>query len=242
MSEHSNKRIQSLQKLNKPTMEKLISPCDKEYMRMTMLKHQDTFKEQVYELHRLHNIQKILMKNMEAGSGFEVNQQGWNLENVISLTRNGYHKQKIPELKLDLERPATDDIAESDSGQVLEIINENEIELTLGPSSYNRKKVEKSLTSAHCLSSSIASNLINKTRLKTPHSSHSTIEEFSGAIIGLLQGPHSIAGCQNGIRSSYDIVEQSRQDSSQQRPWFFSSIESEHDLKIFQGHCDVLYT
>ncbi|XP_029129743.1 uncharacterized protein LOC109811159 [Cajanus cajan] len=223
MYEHSNKRIPSLQKLNRSTMEKIVRPCDKEYMRMTMLKHQDTFKEQVYELHRLYKIQKILMKNMEASIGFEVNQRGWNLENLISLTQNGYHKgaQKNLKLKFDLERPATEDIAESDGDQVLEIINESEIELTLGPSSYNRKKMETSLTSdsAHSLSSSSSgSNLINKTILKIPHSSHSTMEELNGGMIGLVQVP------QSGIRNSYDIEEQSRQESSKQPPWFFQVL------------------
>nr|KYP52406.1 hypothetical protein KK1_025711 [Cajanus cajan] len=159
-------------------MEKIVRPCDKEYMRMTMLKHQDTFKEQVYELHRLYKIQKILMKNMEAS-------------------------------------------IESDGDQVLEIINESEIELTLGPSSYNRKKMETSLTSdsAHSLSSSSSgSNLINKTILKIPHSSHSTMEELNGGMIGLVQVP------QSGIRNSYDIEEQSRQESSKQPPWFFQVL------------------
>ncbi|TKY70644.1 hypothetical protein E2542_SST06935 [Spatholobus suberectus] len=210
-------------------MEKLIRPCDKEYVRMTMLKHEDTFKEQVYELHRLYQIQKILMKNMEARKGVEGNQQGWNLKNVISLTQNGYRKgaQKNPKLNFDLERPAMEDIAESDSDRVLEIINETEIELTLGPSSYNRKKVETPLTSdsAHSLSSSsTGSSLINKTRLKTLHSSHSTREELSGAIIGLVQVPHSNAGCQSGIRNGYDIEEQSRQERSKQPPWFFQVL------------------
>lgn len=130
----------------------------------------------------MYGIQKILMKNTEANRGIEVNQRGWNLKNVISLTQNGYHKGalKNPKLKFDLEIPATEDTAESDSNGVLEIINETGIELTLGPSCYNRKKVEMPLTSdsAHRLSSSTGSSLINKTRLKTHHSSHLTIEEL----------------------------------------------------------------
>ncbi|KAK7367606.1 hypothetical protein VNO80_09621 [Phaseolus coccineus] len=184
---HSDSNIKSLVNFIKEaeqiSMEKLIRPRDKEYMRMTMLKHQDTFNEQVYELHRLYGIQKILMKNTEANRGIEVNQRGWNLKNVISLTQNGYHKGalKNPKLKFDLEMPATEDTEESDSNGVLEIINETGIELTLGPSCYNRKKVETSLASdsAHRLSSSsTGSSLINKTTLKTHHSSHLTIEEL----------------------------------------------------------------
>ncbi|XP_061338953.1 uncharacterized protein LOC133285696 [Gastrolobium bilobum] len=136
-----------MQKLNRSPMEKLIRPCNKEYMRMAMLKHEETFKEQVYELHRLYRIQIILMKNMEASRGIDVNQRGWSFKNAIfgkfknaiSLTQGGHKKgaQKNPKMNIDLENPAREDIAESDCDGNLEIINETEIELTLGHSSYN---------------------------------------------------------------------------------------------------------
>ncbi|CAI9780785.1 unnamed protein product [Fraxinus pennsylvanica] len=45
-------------------MEKLLNPYHKEYMKMAMLKHEETFQEQVFELHRLYRIQKILMKDI----------------------------------------------------------------------------------------------------------------------------------------------------------------------------------
>ncbi|KAL2551639.1 uncharacterized protein Fot_05258 [Forsythia ovata] len=45
-------------------MEKLLNPYDKEYMKMAMLKHEETFREQVFELHRLYRMQKILMKDI----------------------------------------------------------------------------------------------------------------------------------------------------------------------------------
>lgn len=217
-------------------METLIRPCDKECMRMAMLKHQEIFKEQVYELHRLYQIQKILMKNMEANIGIEVTQQRWNSKSASSLTQKGHHKGALekPTMKFDLERPALEDIAESDNDRVLEIINESEIELTLGPSSYNLKKVETPLTSdsGHSLSfSSTGSNLINKTRCRTHHSSHRTREELCGGIVGLVQVPHSTSWCQSGIRNNYDIEEQSRQGRTKQPPWLFASIESEHDLE-----------
>ncbi|KAH1163883.1 hypothetical protein GLYMA_01G192400v4 [Glycine max] len=169
------------------------------------------------------------MKNMEATRGNEVNQRGWNLKNVISLTQNGYHKgaQQNPKLNFDLERPAKEDMAEADSDGVLEVINETEIELTLGPSSYKRKKVETPLTSdsAHRLSSSsTGSSLINKTRLKTRHSSYSAAEELSGGLIGLVHVRHSTAGCQSGIRRSYEIEERSRDERTKQPPWFFQVL------------------
>ncbi|KAJ1387295.1 hypothetical protein SESBI_40117 [Sesbania bispinosa] len=213
-------------------MEKLVRPCDKEYMRMAMLKHEETFKEQVYELHRLYRIQKILMQNMEARRGIEVGEREWYFKNAITLTQNAIanHKgpQEKPQIKFDLEqRPAEEHIAESDD-RVLEIIDETEIELTLGPSSFNRrKKVETPLTSdsGHSLSSSsTGSSNINKTRCRTGHSSHTTREESGGSMIRLIQVPDSTSGCQSGIRNSFDIEEQLRQERLKQSPWLFQVL------------------
>lgn len=169
------------------------------------------------------------MKNMEANIGIEVSQQRWNSKSASSLTQKGHHKREPekPTMKFDLERPALEDIAESDSDRVLEIINETEIELTLGPSSYKCKKVETPLTSdsGHSLSfSSTGSNLIHKTRCRTHHSSHTTREELSGGMIGLVQVPHLTSGCQSGIRNNYDIEEQSRQGRSRQPPWLLQVL------------------
>ena len=180
---------------------------------------------QVYELHRLYRIQKTLMKNMEARRGSELaSQRGWNFKNAISLAQqNGHHKvaQEKTNIKFDLERPALEEIAESDIDGLLEIIDETEIELTLGPSSYNRKKVATSLTSdsGHSLTSSTGSSLIHKTRCRTHHRSHTTREELGGGIIGLVQVPHS-----SGIRNGHDIEEQSRQERSKQPPWLFQVL------------------
>ncbi|CAM8879314.1 unnamed protein product [Rhodiola kirilowii] len=44
--------------------EQHIAPYDMEWMKMAMLKHEDIFKQQVYELHRLYRIQKMLMKKI----------------------------------------------------------------------------------------------------------------------------------------------------------------------------------
>ncbi|XP_004509078.1 uncharacterized protein [Cicer arietinum] len=195
-------------------MEKVVRSCDKEYMRMAMLKHEETFKEQVYELHRLYRMQKILMQNMEARRGVEVKeQQEWYLKSAISLTQNANHKtlQKKAQIKFDLERPAEEDIAESDN-EGLENIDETEIELTLGPSSYiNRsKKVETPVTSysGHSLSSSsTGSSDINKTRRSRTHHHHHQREESHGI-----------------IRKSFDIEEQLRQERLKQSPWFFQVL------------------
>ncbi|KAK7263235.1 hypothetical protein RJT34_30822 [Clitoria ternatea] len=215
------------QKPNRSVMEKPVRSCDKEYMRMAMLKHEETFKEQVYELHRLYRIQKILMQNMEARSGIEAREQKWYFKNAISLTQNNAnHKgsQEKPQMKFDLERPAEEDITESEEG-VPEMIDETEIELTLGPSSYNRrKKVETPLTSdsGHSLSSSsTGSSHIDKTRC---HSSHTTREESGGSILPLVQVPDSTTGYQNALRNNFDFEEQLRQERLKQSPWLFQVL------------------
>ncbi|XP_058735213.1 uncharacterized protein LOC131607200 isoform X2 [Vicia villosa] len=190
-------------------MEKLVRSCDKEYMRMAMLKHEETFKQQVYELHRLYRIQKIMMQNMEARRGVEVKEQEWYFRNAISLTQNANHhkdaQEKRTQIKFDLERPAEEHIAESDDDEGIEIIDETEIELTLGPSRYNRsKKGETPITSdsGHSLSSSsTGSSGIHKIRRYT----HQKREESNGI-----------------IRNSFGLEEQLRQQERlKQSPWFF---------------------
>ncbi|CAL0311576.1 unnamed protein product [Lupinus luteus] len=210
-------------------MEKLSRPWHKEHMRIAMLEQEETFKEQVYELHRLYQIQKILMKNIEATRAIGVSQRGRDFKNAIGLTQNGHHKgtQEKPTMKFNLEGLDLEDIAESDSDRVLDIMNETEIELTLGPSGYNCKKIQTPLTtdSGHSWSSSSAgSNLINKTRCRNHHSTYTTREELSGGIIGLAQVPESTSGYKSGMRNSYDIEEQSRNGRSKQSPWLLQVL------------------
>ncbi|KAI4387221.1 hypothetical protein MLD38_005068 [Melastoma candidum] len=50
-------------------MENLIRSYDKDNMKLAMLKHEQTFKEQVYELHRLYRVQKTLMKALMEDRG-----------------------------------------------------------------------------------------------------------------------------------------------------------------------------
>ncbi|MCI05417.1 hypothetical protein A2U01_0026470 [Trifolium medium] len=126
---------------------------------------------------------------MEARRGVEVKEQEWYFKNAISLTQNvNHHKvaQEKTQIKFDLERPAEEHSAESDDDEGMEIIDENEIELTLGPSSYNRsKKTNTPLTSdsGHSLSlssSSTGSSDINKTRR---YRTHQKREESNGGMI-----------------------------------------------------------
>lgn len=128
-------------------------------MRMAILKHEETFKEQVYELHRLYHIQKLLMNSSVGKSRAKGNKrESWDLQNEISFSHQlNYELQR----KLELEQPA-------EAAEELEIIDESEIQLTLGPTRYNnrRKKSEAQLTSESGLSfssSSTGSSHVNRT-------------------------------------------------------------------------------
>ncbi|AQK62681.1 hypothetical protein ZEAMMB73_Zm00001d013216 [Zea mays] len=45
-------------------MEQASRHCDKDTLKMAMLKHEETFRQQVHELHRLYRIQKLLMRDL----------------------------------------------------------------------------------------------------------------------------------------------------------------------------------
>ncbi|XP_010550342.1 PREDICTED: uncharacterized protein LOC104821233 [Tarenaya hassleriana] len=124
-------------------MEKFLNPYDKKYMiRMAMLKHEETFKHQVNELHRLYHVQKILMKNMEMNrskqelhNNNDVNIGIGFIERVEDV--DSCDVREDLRIKLDLDRHANFD------GSDIEIIDESEIELTLGPTCFNRPRKKK---------------------------------------------------------------------------------------------------
>ncbi|XP_059623994.1 uncharacterized protein LOC132266978 [Cornus florida] len=180
-------------------MEELMNPFDKEYMKMAMLKHEETFKEQVYELHRLYRIQKILMRSIESNT------------------------RRIGVNRIDLERPADHEehIAESDGiNGVAEIEEESQIELTLGPASYYRRKKSETMLSHSesgwgFSSSSIGSSHVKRSSPRT-HQMKDTSHNW-----GLVEVPDSYQISARG--KSFDVEEQLRQDRVKQ-PWFFQSL------------------
>ncbi|EEF29216.1 uncharacterized protein LOC8261659 [Ricinus communis] len=216
-------------------MEKFLKPYDKEFMRMAMLKHEETFKEQVNELHRLYRIQKILMRNIGSKRpNTQGSQELWNSKNSISFAQKSI-------MKLDLERPADQDYAVESSGDhraALEIIDESEIELTLGPSSYNRgnrKKRETPLTSdsgpSSFSSSSTGSSHINKTASSLGHhkkmNTKKSEEASGGRELGIVQVPDMTLGnyqSENRTSSNIDVDEQLRQERLKQPPWLFQVL------------------
>ncbi|GAB2235152.1 hypothetical protein Droror1_Dr00027645 [Drosera rotundifolia] len=71
---------------NKVKIEKKLD--GKEYMRTVMLKHEEIFGQQVYELHRLYEVQKILKSSYKAANSIRQNQERW-----IMMNQNGVHDQ-----------------------------------------------------------------------------------------------------------------------------------------------------
>ncbi|XWS41801.1 hypothetical protein CRYUN_Cryun17cG0114300 [Craigia yunnanensis] len=205
-------------------MENLLRPYDKEYMRMAMLKHEETFKEQVYELHRIYRIQKILMKSIESSR-----------PNGSFSLKNNHHgnMHQNSRMRLDLERPADQEyniaVLDYHGNRMLEVIDESEIELTLGPTRYvlpRKKHGTPPLTSdsgPSFSSSSIESSHMNRTcsSSRTKQKTNTTRDEFSGRELRLLQVTDMTLWYQNGSKNNIDLEEQLRQERLKQPPWLF---------------------
>lgn len=169
---------------------------------------------QVYELHRLYRVQKILMRSI-------------NNNRPNSRTQNGFsfHKEQAQVqksmVKLDLERPAEEYVAESNGGhRELQLIDENEIELTLGPSSYKnrKKKPETPLTSdsgPSFSSSSTGSSQINRTSSLTNQTTNKTRDDQ-------LTGRQTEPG--RGRKVTDIDEDQLRQERIKQPPWLFQVL------------------
>ncbi|XP_039158345.1 uncharacterized protein LOC120286095 [Eucalyptus grandis] len=86
-------------------MEKLLRPYDKEHMKLAMLKHEETFREQVYELHRLYRIQKALMKNSKSSSS-SIHGEGLHLEKSNYIYSHNSNPLPSSKMGVDLEQLA----------------------------------------------------------------------------------------------------------------------------------------
>ncbi|KAI0501502.1 hypothetical protein KFK09_016447 [Dendrobium nobile] len=106
-------------------MEKILKNHDKERMKRAMIEQEETFRQQVNELHRLYRVQKQLMKEMKIN---KLKKDKWTPKTM----------EIAPRRMLDLELPAEAHNQYND---------EREIELTLAIGSSSRKGEEKSNTS-----------------------------------------------------------------------------------------------
>ncbi|PON66728.1 hypothetical protein PanWU01x14_107650 [Parasponia andersonii] len=220
-------------------MEKLFKPYDREFMRMAMLRHEETFKEQVYELHRLYQIQKILMKNIGRSRKNET-----HFSNQLES-----HINKRQLWKLDLEQPlvATEDqfnkinISNDNKNGVMEIIDESEIELTLGlglgPTSYSRgRKTEPGpLTSdsgPSFSSSSTGSSQMNPSRYESRETTRTELNDSDGGCLKRLPADATSSGYQYSRKNNIDddinddIVDEElrRERLKHHPPWLFQVL------------------
>lgn len=178
---------------------------------------------QVYELHRLYHIQKLLMKS---AMGKSRPNKGQKQDSWIN-----------PQRKVDLEQPAAaaaadEYIADTDGDDhgVLEMIDESEIELTLGPTRYNnnnnssssnrRKRREAAVTcdsGPSFSSSSTGSSHVNKTS-----SSSRTHQRKNGQVLPDMASGYRSSSNNNNNIGGVVVEEQLRQDERLKLPpWLF---------------------
>lgn len=143
---------------------------------------------QVHELHRLYRTQKTLMKNVEKSRQSGWYPESWDKRNEICFrqiyeqdAKNYYRTTHTA--KLDLEQPAEDE-TEANNG-ALQTINETELELTLGPSSYNTS--DSGIT--HSSSSTGSSHEGRRT---------DDTKQVTGQEMEVLGVTGNSSGCQNG--------------------------------------------
>ena len=182
---------------------------------------------QVYELHRLYHIQKMLMKNIEVSGSNGQSQERLN-SNDTSMNDH-INRQEKPRMKLDLEQPAAEEYnAESEDDGVLEIVDESKLELTLGPVSYRRrKKAETPLTSdsgPSFSSSSTGSSHMKRTNSRTHKRVDTTKEQSTGHDWRRLNVPDMNPGFQSGRKNGFHVDEQLRQERLDQPPWIFQVL------------------
>uniref|UniRef100_A0A0E0KG74 Uncharacterized protein n=1 Tax=Oryza punctata TaxID=4537 RepID=A0A0E0KG74_ORYPU len=132
-------------------MEKLVRQCDMEVMKMAMLKHEETFKQQVHELHRLYRVQKQLMSDLNRSPP------------ELTCRRRQRRKQHPRRRALNLQLPADEYIVVADAGQATpppQSSREDELALTLavgGGSAgrRNNKRRESSPFTSNCSGGSL---------------------------------------------------------------------------------------
>ncbi|KAJ1266014.1 hypothetical protein BS78_08G118400 [Paspalum vaginatum] len=106
----------------------LVRQCDMEVMKMAMLKHEETFRQQVHELHRLYRIQRQLMSDLTSRD-----------DEPVPTSR----RSKQPRRALDLQLPADEYIVSADEDEEAAAAAGAELELTLaigGCSAAGRRK------------------------------------------------------------------------------------------------------
>ncbi|KAI7754430.1 hypothetical protein M8C21_019220 [Ambrosia artemisiifolia] len=106
-----------------------------DFIKQTMLKHEDTFRHQVRELHRLYNVQKNLMTTLRS----ETRQP---IEFSPRFTLDINSDDLGPISGFDLSRPINEDVSRGDSSGLrddLTCSDDVELTLSIGPSTSKRR-------------------------------------------------------------------------------------------------------
>ncbi|KAI8542051.1 hypothetical protein RHMOL_Rhmol08G0109200 [Rhododendron molle] len=166
----------------------MLKPYDKECMKMAMLKHEQTFKQQVFELHRLYRVQKSLMRSIKGSQPNRENQ----LDRWEFYSRSQIRLNQVNEVELEIQ-------------------DEGEIQLTLGPSKYyRRKKAETPPTPESGPSFSSSSSATRE-------------EGLTGHRWGLTAAnPDANSGLRIGRKSSFDVEGEDR--IKQLDSWLFQPL------------------
>ncbi|KAK0604714.1 hypothetical protein LWI29_018606 [Acer saccharum] len=197
---------------------------DMEFMRMAMLKHEETFKEQVYELHRLYRIQKILMRNVDKNR---------------TTNRHVNYMQHKPSMKLELEQqqqqPPTAEYSNGNYNGMLEnIIDESEIQLTLGPTSYSSSRRKKPAASPPTSDSGPSFSSSNNNSTGSSHiiniqnnRSSASRRVLRGCELGLDDTPFGFQSGSKNTRIDNNNEEEDlmiRQERLTQSPWLLQVL------------------
>ncbi|RLN39573.1 uncharacterized protein C2845_PM01G35410 [Panicum miliaceum] len=155
-------------------VEKLVNPCDMELMKMAMLRHEQTFRQQVHELHRLYRVQKQLMTS---GGLWRPSSE------LISCRRQQVRRGRQPRraLGLGLRLPADDHIlvarADNATATPPSPREEDGLELTLavgsGGASSRRKRQDESTGTGTALRSDCSGGSLTSTSSSTDTASGS---------------------------------------------------------------------
>ncbi|KAI6699351.1 hypothetical protein NL676_013675 [Syzygium grande] len=192
-------------------------------MKLAMLKHEETFREQVYELHRLYQIQKALMKNSKNSSGSSIHGEGLHLEKSNYI--NSHNSNPLPSSKMSVNFELLAGAYNNADSKGLvgvhsEILDESEIELTLGPTSYKNRRSKKTDTALTSDSSPTFSS--SSSRSSSHNGSQSGIHQLSR-----VQMPYITKGSENGGKGETgDGVEDRliRERVLKQPPWLFQVL------------------
>ncbi|XP_068656264.1 uncharacterized protein [Aristolochia californica] len=196
-------------------MESSIQRYDKDSLKMVILRHEKTFKEQVYELHRLYQIQKLLMKEVRRASGLEYVSERGNLASETSSHNLSHcpNGQKWPCRAIDLDRPADEYVEDEDKDLPLHTEQETDIELTLGWVFNQRKSASPTSDSSSSVNSSTVDKKSTRSSLKI--GPREDIKGHECTVIGIPDMNTSFSS----EKEPFMVEGQLRREKLNQPPW-----------------------